>query len=204
MTYAYSKKGGDNMKSGDDNVNLNNILTSVVKGVSAGTIIGILIVIIILVVAIFNVFGNKNRDTVDMNDTLTIKQSAADYDFSIKVNSVKVNQTVAADFSKSTYAIVNLTMKLNSGKVPNPILYGYILIDSNGNELARATSLSAPVVVDTNMLFNERKLESTKTTTGDLYFETSSSDVQKLKIYVATNGIASTDNDIEYYYIDLK
>ena len=82
----------------------------------------------------------------------------------------------------------------------------YSIIDSNEKVLASSSSLSAPLSndIDEDKKFSEDNLKSNKSTTGNLYFDTTSNDARKLKITIATKGLTSTESDIENYYINLK
>ena len=139
-----------------------------------------------------------------MNQNLNIKQSNLKYNFSIKVNSIQSASIKEAFSGNESYKILNITMT-NRGEVPNPILVIYTLLDSKGKELASASSLTAPISDDINSenKFDEDNLKSNKSTSGNLYFKTNSNDVKKLRITIPTKGLASTESDLEYYYINL-
>lgn len=172
------------------------------KNAKISLILAIVILIIILAFSFKNFNGKK---TVNMNETLNIKQSNLKYDFSVKVNSIS-DTTIKDTFSEEKqYKVVNITMT-NRGEIPNPILVSYSLIDSSEKVLASSSSLSAPLSTDIteDKKFSEDNLKSNKSTTGNLYFDTTSNDAKKLRITVATKGLASTDSDIENYYINLK
>lgn len=167
-------------------------------------IIGIVALVAIVVLLLVMFTSKKGGSTVNMNETLDIKVSNLDYDFSVKVNSVETNQEIEDE----TYVKINLTMTRNSGDVPNPILVSYTLLDSKDNELASSNSalsiaslLWSDIEVDT--LFNEENLETSKITSGDIYFNTSSNNIKKVRVDVATKGLNSTESDMEYYYINL-
>lgn len=165
----------------------------------------IVALILILIITIYAISKKSGSDTVNMNQTLNIKQSNLNYDFSIKVNSIEETSITEAFSESETYKVVNLTMT-NRASVPNPLYVQYELIDSKGNELAYGSSLNTPLSSSINSEdnFDETNLETNSSTTGNLYFETDSTDVQKLKITVVTKGLQSTDSDVEYYYINLK
>ena len=165
-------------------------------------IIGIVVLVTIAGFLLVMFTNKKGGSTVDMNETLDIKVSNLDYDFSVKVNSIETNQEIEDE----EYAKLNLTMTRNGGDVPNSLNVIYALLDSQGNELDSVISYtySFPFSdIDSNTYFREENLESNKTTSGDLYFKTSSNDIKKLKIGIATKGWVSTDADMAYYYINL-
>lgn len=174
------------------------------KNAKVSLIFAIILLIIIFVFTFKGFTGNGNK-TVNMNETLNIKQSNLKYDFAVKVNSVS-DTTIKEPFSgEKQYKVVNITMT-NRGEIPNPILVSYSLIDSNEKVLASSSSLSAPLSndIDEDKKFSEDNLKSNKSTTGNLYFDTTSNDARKLKITIATKGLTSTESDIENYYINLK
>ena len=97
------------------------------KNAKISLILAIVILIIILAFSFKNFNGKK---TVNMNETLNIKQSNLKYDFSVKVNSIS-DTTIKDTFSEEKqYKVVNITMT-NRGEIPNPILVSYSLIDSS-------------------------------------------------------------------------
>lgn len=166
--------------------------------------IAIILIIVITIICILKNGKSSTNSTASKGSAINIKQSNLDYNFSIKVNSMK-DITLKEAFSDDTnYKVVNLTMD-NKGKVPNPLYVQYFLVDSKGNELASASSLDHPISsnIDSNTNFDEEKLQNNNSTSGNLYFKTTSNDVKKLKIMVVTKGLQSTDNDVEYYYIEL-
>lgn len=165
----------------------------------------ILAFVIIILITLFAFRNFKEKTSVNMNESLNIKQSELKYNFSVKVNSV-TDTTIKESFSEDkSYKVVNITMT-NNGEIPNPVLVSYTLIDSNGTELATASSLSAPLTdeISSESKFSESNLKSSKSTTGNLYFDTNSTDISKLRISVATKGLTSTNSDIVSYYINLK
>ena len=174
------------------------------KNAKISLILAIVILIIILAFSLKNFIGNGKK-TVNMNETLNIKQSNLKYDFSVKVNSIS-DTTIKETFSgEKQYKVVNITMT-NRGEIPNPILVSYSLMDSNEKVLASSSSLLAPLSNDItkDKKFSEDNLKSNKSTTGNLYFATTSNDAKKLRKTVATKWLTSTDSDLESYYINLK
>ncbi len=174
------------------------------KNAKFSLIIAIVLLILIFVFSFKAFTGNGNK-TVNMNETLNIKQSNLKYDFAVKVNSVS-DTTIKESFSgEKQYKVVNITMT-NRGEIPNPILVSYSLIDSNEKVLATSSSISSPLSNDISedKKFSEDNLKTNKSTTGNLYFDTNSNDAKKLRITISTKGLNSTESDLEYYYINLK